>query len=199
MQGSRQMLQTIYIYSTQHLHYSYFNAKSLSIKMSVINTHGSNSSQASLLHTPVTSGPARHQTQQPHAKVSEHRDTLTASQTASSLKMFQNTWRTVHTANLVPQVRHMSLPRLWGCSDGGLQTALQFITCRDKESVSSCQLSTYLYTTAPTDLKKCLDRKPAEALGVRVRAGESKSTCTMPKRCVYPSSHSKLSIRLHAK
>lgn len=105
LQGSRQMLQTIYIYSTQHLHYSYFNAKSLSFEMSVINTHGSNSSQASLLHTPVTPGPARHQPQRPHAKVSEHRDTLTASQTASSSKMFQNTWRTVHTANLVPQVR----------------------------------------------------------------------------------------------
>lgn len=33
-----------------------------------------------------------------------------------------------------------------------------------------------------TDLKKCLARKAADCLGVRVRSGESKSTCIMPKR-----------------
>lgn len=38
--------------------------------------------------------------------------------------------------------------------------------------------------TTPPHLKKCLDRKPADCLGVRVRSGESKSMCTMPKRCV---------------
>jgi hypothetical protein len=43
LQDSHQMLQIIYNYSTQHLHYSYFNAKSPSFEMSVINTHGSNS------------------------------------------------------------------------------------------------------------------------------------------------------------
>lgn len=53
--------------------------------------------------------------------------------------------------------------------------------------------------TAAPHLKKCLDRKPADCLGVRVRAGSLKSTCTMPNRCVKPSSHSRLSMMLHAK